>query len=152
MFPSHDQKRHNDWADWAKLRDNNNITWISVDSVEKTGRVEKGYDLTVPGTETFVSIDGTVLSNTMAYHVPVSEEAVEEAKEKMLPSQNLLDVKDFGVHYLPEQEFQHGLYLATSRKKKGEPQVFETSKQAIAAYKSGRIDIDSPVIIKELEK
>lgn len=43
-------------------------------------------------------------------HVPVTPEAVREAKEKMLPSKNLLHMQNKKVHYLPAQGAILGLY------------------------------------------
>jgi len=86
--------------------------------------------------------------DTMQYHLPISDDAVEEAKKKMLPSNNLFSIKDFGVHYLPEQEYLHGLYLATKRKKKKSPTVFSSKEEAVAAYRRGELGVDDPIKIR----
>lgn len=91
---------------------------------------------------------GVIVHNSMNFHVPVSEEAVSEAKKKMLPSRNLFGLRDFDVHYVPSQEFQHGLFLASKTSK--HPSVkFATKQAAIAAYRQGKIDVDTPVEIRE---
>ena len=86
--------------------------------------------------------------DTMMMHVPVSDSAVAEAKQKMMPSRNLFAIRDFDVHYLPSQEYAYGLHLASSKKNKKEPQAFATVKAAIAAYKRGEVDIDDRIRVR----
>jgi len=97
---------------WMKLVNDKSVSWQPVVSYENTGKVETGYDLTVPGHETFMSIDGIILSNTMSVHVPVGLEAVDEAWG-MLPSKNIFKHGDNSV--VPElaQEYQYGIYFLT---------------------------------------
>lgn len=108
----------------------------------------KGKTLQVPPLTTGgfgADFDG----DTEQFHVPVSDEAVEEAIEKMLPSKNLLDVKGFKAHYIPNQEFLHGLFAAT-HKSSGKPvRVFKTKKDVERAYRLGEINIDDPVKVSE---
>jgi len=133
--------------EWITLVNATDITWSYVKSVEQTGIVETGYDLTVPGYETFCDIQGIILSNTMNYHVPASEEAREEAINKMLPSRNLLSISDFDVHYAPSQEFLLGLYQATAKKSKRDVQKYATMEDAVSAFKRGDIGADQVVEI-----
>lgn len=81
------------------------------------------------------------------YHVPVLDEAVQEAVEKMMPSRNLKAVKDFQVHYLPRNEFMLGLYLASSADKKGQKRIFKDKASAIGAYQRGEIGVGDRVVI-----
>jgi len=86
----------------------------------------------------------------MNFHIPVSDKAVVEAKKKMLPSRNLFAIKDFDVHYLPEQEFQHGLFLASKKAdKNATTHEYKTREEALLAFKRGELELDSPVKIKE---
>lgn len=98
-----------DWDLWWGIVKNTDVTWDEVESVEKTGIREDGYDLTVPGYETFMNVDGVVLSNTMTAHIPVTPEANEEAK-KMLPSANLFKPGTGTLMIAPSQEAQVGLF------------------------------------------
>ena len=100
---------HKDARQWLALIENNAITWDPVESVEVTGIRETGYDLTVPGYETFMNVDGVVLSNTMSVHVPISDEANTEA-QKMLPSRNLFQPGSGRLMMVPTQESQIGLF------------------------------------------
>lgn len=90
--------------------------------------------------------------DAMQYHVPSTDEAAEEAIAKMLPSKNLFSVSGFKAHYLPNRDYQTGLYVASSRiNKKSKPRVFRNKKDAIAAYRRGEIDVDTQVHIVEDE-
>jgi len=144
-------KSTEDWLDfeiWQGLVKATDVTWDQVESVEKTEIPETGYDLTVPGYETFMDVDGVILSNTMSFHVPVSPRAVEEAKEKMLPSRNLLNVANFNVHYTPSMEYLLGLYKASKNKKRGSPVYFKSKQDVVDAFNRGDITIDTPIVIK----
>lgn len=94
---------------WLSIIDNENVTWDMVESFEVTDIKETGYDLTVPGYETFMSTEGVILSNTMVVHTPITDEANEEAK-KMLPSRNLYQPGTGKLMILPSQEAQIGLF------------------------------------------
>ncbi len=80
-------------------------------------------------------------------HVPVSKEAVDEVKAKLLPSRNLLHPNSFDVHYSPSQEFLLGLYLASQKDPKKQTKVFATKADALAAYTRGELQADTPVQI-----
>ena len=99
-----------DGKQWFSIVDNTAVTWDPVVSYEKTGIKETGYDLTVPGYETFMAVDGTILSNTMSVHVPVSEEALKESI-KMFPSNNLWKPGTGELMTVPTQESAIGLYF-----------------------------------------
>jgi DNA-directed RNA polymerase subunit beta' len=88
--------------------------------------------------------------DAMQYHVPSTDEAAKEATEKMLPSKNLFAASSFKAHYVPVAEYQSGLYVASNRINKQSPaKVFKTKKDAIAAYRRGEIEADTPVHIVE---
>jgi DNA-directed RNA polymerase subunit beta len=86
--------------------------------------------------------------DAMQYHVPSTEEAAREAAEKMLPSKNLFSTASFKAHYVPNKDYQAGVYLASSRvDKRQKPRVFKSRQDAINAYHRGDIDVDTPVHI-----
>lgn len=88
--------------------------------------------------------------DAMQYHVPSTEDAAKEAVEKMLPSKNLFSTASFKAHYVPNKDYQTGIYLATSRvDKKQKPRVYKSQQDAINAYRRGEIDVDTPVHIVE---
>ena len=86
--------------------------------------------------------------DAMQYHVPVSDEAVEEAVERMLPSRNLLSPADFKspVHK-PTQEYTGGLYAASAATSRRPTRTFRNSADVLAAYRRGEIEIDDKVDI-----
>lgn len=88
--------------------------------------------------------------DAMQYHVPSTDEAAKEAVEKMLPSKNLFSTASFSAHYVPNKDYQSGVYLASSKiNTRAKPRVFRNKKDAIAAYRRGDIDVDTPVHIVE---
>lgn len=74
--------------------------------------------------------------DTMAVHVPVTEDARKEAF-KMLPSANLFSPRDGSLMNLPSQEAVLGLYLMTTggRNTQGK---FDTVAEAMKAYQTGK--------------
>lgn len=85
--------------------------------------------------------------DAMNYHVPASDDAVRDAMEKMLPSRNLLSVKNFKVHQLPQNEYQGGLYEATAKKSDKGERYFENKAAMIRAMRRGEISADQKVVI-----
>lgn len=80
-------------------------------------------------------------------HVPVGDKAVDEVKEKMLPSKMLYSTKAFDVHMLPDQGFVTGLFVGSHENKKRKPRTFASKADAVRAYRSGEIDADDPIVI-----
>jgi DNA-directed RNA polymerase subunit beta len=88
--------------------------------------------------------------DAMQYHVPSTDDAAKEAVEKMLPSKNLFAAANFKAHYIPQAEYQSGIYLASSRvDNRAKPRVFKSRQEAIHAYRRGEIEVDTPVHIVE---
>jgi DNA-directed RNA polymerase beta' subunit len=86
----------------------------------------------------------------MNYHVPVTDDAVAEAVNKMMPSKNLKSIKDFQVHYLPNQEFVMGLYLASKAKNDKVPhRVFRNQADVLSTFWRGEIGAADRVNVKE---
>jgi DNA-directed RNA polymerase subunit beta len=86
------------------------------------------------------------------YHVPASDEAKEEAINKLLPSKNLLSVAQFKPHYMPRQEYVGGLYAATNRvNSEKKHKTFATKGDAIRAYWRGELDPDQPIQVMHMD-
>lgn len=125
------------------------VRWERIDSIEKTGKEEVGYDLTVPGYETFLSDDGIVLSNTVNMHVPSSEKAVRQAMDKMLPSKNLTSLTDLSSpRHMPSKEQIFGLYDLTKPVANKPAKVYDTVADAKRAYAKGEIGPNDPIEIR----
>lgn len=137
------------WRKWLELYDNiDNVVWERVDGYTCTGMYEEGFDLTVPGYETFMNSEGIILSNTVNIHVPASEKAAKQALEKMLPSKNLFSLTDLkSVRYKPEKEQISGLWALTRGKTRKPTRMFASKKDAIMAYRNGEIGPNDPIEI-----
>lgn len=98
---------------WVEIVRDDRVRFEEIISVDRTGVVETGYDLTVPGYETFMNVDGVILSNTVGVHVPVSEAAREELLQK-LPSRNMISPKSGDVIHTVGKEALLGLFEATT--------------------------------------
>lgn len=135
---------------WAAMVANKSIKWRTVDSVTKATSTI-GWDCTVPGPYTFAMFDGTIVQDTVNIHVPVSDNARSNARNRMFPERNLISMRNRKILYKPEKEYQQGLYIAT-RMKQGEnvrPRIFRSLDEARAARRQGLIDVDDPIIIEE---
>lgn len=78
-------------------------------------------------------------------HVPVSDDAIEDVKEKMMPSKNLHFTGNFETHYEPVQDYTAGLYLAGKKDDKQPVKVFLTADDAKSAYARGEITAQTPI-------
>lgn len=86
--------------------------------------------------------------DSVNFHVPSTDEAAQEAAERLLPSKNLFAVKNFRIQPKLVHEYVGGLYEATRRiDKLSRPAVFVTKEDAIRAYRRGEISPDRQVEI-----
>jgi DNA-directed RNA polymerase subunit beta' len=72
----------------------------------------------------------------MACHLPLSKEAIKEAKELMISTNNLLKPSDGSPMSVPTKEMLFGIYYMTSVNEKLQPwkTVFSSSNEAILAW------------------
>ncbi len=88
--------------------------------------------------------------DAMQFHVPMTDEAVKEAYDKLLPSRSLLSPADFKspVHK-PGQQYLAGLYHATRQhdhgKRKRRIRVFRNNEDAMKSYARGEITADADI-------
>lgn len=88
--------------------------------------------------------------DTMNFHVPASERAVEQAIEKMLPSKNLISPQLFKTHYHPTMDYVSGLWAASNKQDDKKPvRRYVTKADAIRAYRRGEIGVGQRVVIME---
>ena len=130
---------------YIDLVNDDSLQWMKVTDVQDAG-VMDGYDLTVPGPYTFATASGVFVQDSMNFHVPISDEAVQDV-HKMLPSNNLLSIKDRQVAYLPSQESIGGLSSLTTPDHSLPTVTFPDIKSARDAYKRGEIAVNQPVRI-----
>lgn len=88
--------------------------------------------------------------DAMNVHIPISDDALEEAKEKMLPSKNLFSSRRKTAGWTPEQEAVIGLYRATTPTGNKVVKTFNTAAEAKKAYHEGKISINDLIEVKNL--
>ena len=92
-------------------------------------------------------IGGDYDGDNINIHVPSSEEAVKEVKDRLFPSKNLFHTATFESHLEPVQDYLAGLYLATRPKKGEKVQAFPTLEAAQRAFAKGEISMGTPIRI-----
>jgi len=90
----------------------------------------------------------------MAVHVPLTDEAIKEAKELMISTNNLLRPSDGSPISVPTKIMLFGVYYLTSIDSNLSPYIFPfaSSKEAINAYETGKIKMRQPVMVRLGEK
>ena len=106
------------------------LTYDLVKGFEKQEGKKTMWDLTIPGSFTFLSADGVALFDTMSVHVPVSHKAKEEAS-KMLPSNMIFSPRDKSLFFTPSQGAILGLYNMSKPGGKNTGLKFQTIEEAI---------------------
>jgi DNA-directed RNA polymerase beta subunit len=101
---------------WSELVAAVDIRWDVIQKVTEHDTIEV-FDLIVPETKVFAVNGGLVIWDTMSAYVPVSREAVKEARQ-MFPSKNLFSPATHRVMYTPSHEQQVGLFIATQTGKR----------------------------------
>jgi DNA-directed RNA polymerase beta' subunit len=108
---------------------------VKGDTVRVSPLITKGFTM---------DFDGDAVN----FHVPVSDKAVGQTKEKMLPSKNLFSLTDLhSVRHSPQQELALGLYMLTRKASKKPVQRFASVAEAKRAYNAGKIDANDPIEI-----
>ena len=115
-----------------------------------TGKAIRLHPLATPAFN--ADFDG----DQMAVHVPLSEEAVAEAKLLMIGSSNILGPKDGKPIVTPSQDMVLGNYYVTIEKRGliGEGTIFKNIDEVKQALANKQVDLHSVVVIscKELVK
>lgn len=137
--------------DTVYLVSNTDIALLPIKSIEYTHKKEDGYDITVPGYETFMNTDGVILSNTINVHVPGLPEAQRDAKEKMLASKQVFSIRDLSnIVNSVKQEFLLGSYMANAKPAEHRYR-FLTKEDALRAIKSGKVRLNDEIEIGPLD-
>jgi DNA-directed RNA polymerase subunit beta' len=121
-------------------------TWSPVVDVEEVPREDITYDFTVPGEPMFVG-NMILVYDTMQVHVPISEEAKQEALTKMMPSKNLFYVRTGAPAMVPQQESIFGLFKASTPAPGASENLFSAA-DAKAKIDSGEWKPNHPVMFK----
>lgn len=85
----------------------------------------------------------------MAVHVPISSEAMREARELMLANKNILGPKDGEPIINPSQDMVLGVYYLTQEEKgvKGEGNYYHSFEELIKAYDSKIVNLHARIIM-----
>jgi DNA-directed RNA polymerase subunit beta' len=89
--------------------------------------------------------------DTMALYVPVSDEARDEALQKMLPSKNLFSPTHGGLMIMPGQEALLGLYQLTAWGKQAKVPEGVTPQRIIELLKAGKLNATDVITYKRKE-
>lgn len=120
--------------------------WEKIKSVTEVP-TETVYDIAVPETKVFSLSNGLIVFDTINVHVPSSDEAVEEAYEKLMPSKDpFSDRMEGKIVPLPKQEQIMGLYSA-SISNDNRTYDFDTEEEALDAIKKGKVPTTANVNI-----
>ena len=86
----------------------------------------------------------------MSVHVPLSPEAIAEARILMLSSNNVLKPATGDPILTPTQDMVLGSYYLTIEKEgaKGENKNFISEDEAIMAYQTGNVEIQAPIFVR----
>ncbi len=108
-----------------------------------SGKVLRLHPLVTPAFN--ADFDG----DQMAIHVPISPEAIKEARELMLASRNILGPKDGHPIITPTQDMVLGIYYLTKEKAdaKGSGLIFKDVNEVLKAYYHQKVDLHARVII-----
>ena len=89
----------------------------------------------------------------MAVHVPLSDSAVQEARELMLASKNLLLPASSEPVVGPTKDMVLGIYYLTMEAKytKGGGKVFGSIDEVSLAYTLGKVDLHAPIKLKNVD-
>jgi len=87
----------------------------------------------------------------MAVHVPLSKEAVQEARKLMLSTQNMLSPSSGEPIVAPTLDMVFGCYYLTTETPgaKGDGSRYNDFDEARMAYEHGVVDLRAPVLIKQ---
>lgn len=124
-----------------------NIRWDEIHVSDETV-VETAYDITVPGPYTFATAGGTFVQDTIAVHTPSLPEAVEDAKNKLMPSKMLFSIRNRDTTLpVPKHEMLLGAFSA-QLKPSGKVHAFANQEEALRAYDAGLVNASDQVIFQ----
>ncbi len=87
----------------------------------------------------------------MAVHVPLSEKAVEEARQLMLASKNLLKPADGEPIISPSKDMVLGIYYLTSEHRRphsGDERIFSDMDEVELVYQLGQLDVHAKIKVR----
>ena len=83
----------------------------------------------------------------MAVHVPLSEIAIQEAKDKMMTKSNILLMADGNPVVNVEKDMALGIFFLTGFEESKQPRFFGSSDEAVGRYQSDQLDLREEIIV-----
>jgi len=86
----------------------------------------------------------------MAVHVPLSKKSIEEAKELMMPGNNLLKPADSSPITIPNKDMALGCYFLTSIDPDSQPHpsIFGSAEEALLAHSLSQVTLRQPIKVR----
>lgn len=131
---------------WFKHASNETLFWDFIDEYEVLPGRHTAWDITVPGSCTFMTSNQVVIYDTVQIHVPVSEDAKEDVKAMTLSNLLFGDRTKNSLMVFPEHEAILGIHTASAASG-GKRYKFKTKQEALTAYKQGKIKLNDIVDI-----
>jgi intein/homing endonuclease len=133
---------------YSRIVNDTGVGWDQIKTVIDAGR-RQVFDFEVPDGKLFAVNDGLVIYDTFTVNVPLTDDAVKETYEKLLPSKNLFTPSTMKSHLHPNMEYLQGLHSASVMDEKNPPVVFKTLADAKAAYARGDINLGTRIHVTE---
>jgi ribosomal protein L37AE/L43A len=130
---------------WRALVAAEDVGWDVVVEQSPCGK-ETVYDLVVPETKVFSVEGGLVVWDTMGVYVPITPEAVADAR-RMMPSNNLFSEATGKVMYQPSNEAAMGLFRTTMVGETTVRMKFDSPKAVLDQLDKGTIKHTDQVIL-----
>ncbi len=84
----------------------------------------------------------------MAVHVLLTDEAIEEGKEKMLATKNIISIANGSVLASPTKEMLLGFFLLTDYYENENSKIFGSPESAVKAFTLGYIDANQSIFVR----
>jgi DNA-directed RNA polymerase subunit beta' len=141
------------WDILEKLIDNRPVLLNRAPTLHKQG-IQAFYPRLVEGDA--IRIHPLVCSgynadfdgDMMAVHIPLTEDAVEEARTVMLAQENIVSLADGTILAVPTKDMIIGLYLLTAMDPGDQPPVtFPSIDRAVSAHDSGKVTLSQKTAV-----
>lgn len=125
---------------------NEAILWDFIEKATPIPGRHTAWDLTVPGSKTFMTSNQVVVYDTVQVHVPVTDGAVQDVKAMTLSNQLFGDKTKSDLLVFPQHEAILGIHTASAAKG-GKTYTFKNNEEALQAYRRGKVNLNDIVKI-----
>jgi len=131
---------------WIDIVNNSSVSWVYISNLELNQKRIDMYDITAPGPYTFMLSNGIIVQDTFQIHTPISQKAIEEAKQ-MMPSASMLKTGYDSVLNAPQMDMAVGAYLASKGRGGKDKGKFNSLQDAQTAFSKGDITYGDTISI-----